>query len=315
MTLYSYNARDQIINPRQVTNLKQYQGTDQSSVYQDTVMTYDGYGRLSSRRLPQQSSSTIYSYYADDLVQSVQDVRGAVARCSYNARHLLTGLNYSAPTGITATSPVSYGYDEVGNRTSMTDGMVISIYYYDQLSRMDREDRTFTGVTGPFRPCYAYNMACRFNFPLSSISYTYDPIGLTTDIDGTAIETVSTLASNIRYRAWRTLKSLSYGNARPRSTTYNSRIQPTHFEIPGMMASYYQYDVDGHVSAANNPSDARFNRYYSYDAVGRLTHGRIAEEGPYDQSYSYDVWGNLTINKGDTFTWGRAVEMSERLDT
>src|SRR6266446_1555372 len=50
-TANSYNARDQ------VTLSRQFQGNDQSSVYQDTTMSYDGYGRLQTKHLPEQRDS------------------------------------------------------------------------------------------------------------------------------------------------------------------------------------------------------------------------------------------------------------------
>src|ERR1051326_1022443 len=43
----TYNERDQI------TNIRQFDGPEGSSTYQDTSMTYDGYGRLSTKHLPQ----------------------------------------------------------------------------------------------------------------------------------------------------------------------------------------------------------------------------------------------------------------------
>src|SRR5260221_14346087 len=55
-TSNTYNARDQ------VTQVRQYQGTDQSSVYQDTTMSYDGYGRLLTKHVPEQDVGTATSF-------------------------------------------------------------------------------------------------------------------------------------------------------------------------------------------------------------------------------------------------------------
>src|SRR5260370_27495721 len=50
-TSNTYNARDQVILVRQ------YQGADTSGTYQDTSLTYDGYGRLLTRHVPEQNAS------------------------------------------------------------------------------------------------------------------------------------------------------------------------------------------------------------------------------------------------------------------
>src|SRR6266478_1219491 len=72
-TSSTFNARDQ------VTLVRQYQGADTSSVYQDTTMAYDGYGRLQTKHVPEQASASVttYTYIANDTVQSVTDARGA----------------------------------------------------------------------------------------------------------------------------------------------------------------------------------------------------------------------------------------------
>ena len=116
----TYNARDQ------VTLVRQFQGTDSSSVYQDTVMSYDGHGRLQAKHVPEQdaNTATTFTYNADDTMHSVTDARGASATYSYNNRHLVTGITYGVPSGSDMTVPtaVGFGYDNAGNRTSMSDG-------------------------------------------------------------------------------------------------------------------------------------------------------------------------------------------------
>ena len=88
-TVNAYNARDQ------VTLVRQYQGTDQSGVYQDTTISYDGYGRTATKHVPEQNAgtATVYAYNADDTIQSVTDARGASASYVYNnGRHLLVDV-------------------------------------------------------------------------------------------------------------------------------------------------------------------------------------------------------------------------------
>jgi YD repeat-containing protein len=150
-TTTALNARDQSTLVRQWTGAENGGGA-----YQDTTFSYDGYGRLHAKHIPEQqvdpnnSSSTdhtIYFYNADDTINSVTDARGANATYIYNNnRHLANEIHYSAPSGITPISNVTFGYDAVGNRTSMTDGNGSQTYSYDQLSRMSAETRYFNNT-------------------------------------------------------------------------------------------------------------------------------------------------------------------------
>src|SRR6185295_17875353 len=90
-TVNTYNVRDQL------TQIRQYAGAEGSGTYQDTTMTYDGYGRLKTRHLPEQqvdpnnsasSDHMTWQYNADDTLAVVTDARGATATFTYNnARH------------------------------------------------------------------------------------------------------------------------------------------------------------------------------------------------------------------------------------
>ena len=161
-TVNSYNARDQ------VTQVRQYAGPEGSGTFQDTTMTYDGYGRLKTKHTPEQqvdpsnSSSTdhtTWDYNSDDTIQKITDARGASQTLSYNSRHLVTGITYAAPSGvnITAAAAVTLAYDPAGNRTSMTDGFGSVSYNYDELSRLTGETRGFS--VGSYTINYAYNLA------------------------------------------------------------------------------------------------------------------------------------------------------------
>jgi YD repeat-containing protein len=81
-------------------------------------------------------------YNNDDTVHAVTDARGASATYTYNNnRGLVNGINYNAPSGLTATANVSFVYDAIGNRTSMTDGFGSMTYQYNQLSQLTSETR------------------------------------------------------------------------------------------------------------------------------------------------------------------------------
>src|SRR6202008_5197287 len=91
-TVNTYNVRDQL------TQVRQYAGAEGSGTYQDTIITYDGYGRLKTRHVPEQNSGTATSwvYNNDDTVQSITDARGAATTFTYNnGRHLPNVVTHS----------------------------------------------------------------------------------------------------------------------------------------------------------------------------------------------------------------------------
>src|SRR5260370_2533621 len=79
--------------------MREYQGADTSGVYQDKTMSYDGYGRLLTKHVPEQNAdtATVYAYNSDDTVQAVTEARGASGTYGYNNRHEVTSINYNLP--------------------------------------------------------------------------------------------------------------------------------------------------------------------------------------------------------------------------
>ena len=311
-TSNSYNARDQ------VTLMRQYAGSDQSATYQDTSMTFDGYGRLQARHVPEQNTgtATVYAYNPDDTMQSVIDARGASATYSYNNRHLVTGITYSAPAGIPAASNVSFSYDAAGNRTSMTDGFGVKTYGYDQLSRLTSESRPF-GNLGPFALSYQYNLADELtkitDATNMSINYGYDSMGRVTGVTGSdnLYAGVSNYASNFQYRAWNGLKAMTDGIGYISSFQYNARLEPTQFQVSGnTVTQNYDYNNDGRIGFVHNVSDANFDRSYSYDHLGRLgqattgatARGESSGSTPYDETFAFDAFNNLTARESSTWS-------------
>jgi YD repeat-containing protein len=323
-TTNSFNSRDQ------VTLARRWAGAENGGgAYQDSVLTYDGYGRLQTKHVPEQRDSsgnpthTTWAYNSDDTVLTITDARGASATYGYNGRHLVTGITYSAPAGITATANATFGYDAAGNRTSMTDGLGSQSYSYNQLSQMTSETRTFNDPNNPAMNgvskslTYAYNLAGE----LTSITdpfnaqagYNYDSAGRVSAVTGSGSATVPSYASNFQYRAWDAVKHLTFGSyGWGIDTTYDPRMQPTSFVfgpsgLPPFVSLTYQRNSDATMQYTHNVVDQRFDRSYTYDQAGRITQalsGPAASGGadnnnrPYLQYYSFDAWNNMTSRWG-----------------
>jgi YD repeat-containing protein len=318
--LNTYNARDQI------TNVKHYQGAE-GGAYQESVMTYDGYGRLQTTKAPEQTSPTSYSYYPDGMTNVVTDARGATQSFTYNNRHQVTGITYGAPIGsnIAVPSPVSFDYDAAGNRRWMMDGSGRVDYSYDALSRLRSETRSFSGLTGTFTLSYDYNLAGELTSITdptgAAIGYAYDKIGRLSGVTSSGFGSISQYASNIQYRAWGGLKRLSFGDSGQNSVSlnYTDRMKVSDYQVDYTLALTathrvdYQYQADGRLGYSSEMEDPDQDRSYSYDHQGRLTQALTGAEArgaggvspdyiPFRQNYSYDVWDNLTSRTGQH--WG-----------
>jgi RHS repeat-associated protein len=301
-TTYVYNPLDQITSSAEQGQPRSFQ--------------YDGYGRLWKRTTPEQGT-TEYNYNSDDAANWVKDARGVKATFTYNNnRHLVNTIHYDlsgvlAGQNVQATTDVSFTYDEVGNRTSMSNGVESAQYHYDMLSRMDSEQYSFDN-TNWYQFSYQYNLAnelTRITYPFQiagtnvQVAYTYDAAGRVTKVRGTDganpttdIPTyggVKDYAQGLAYRAFGGLKNMTYGddthNNKALSLSYDTRLRLTQWNIPGVLGWSYAYDKfaenSNRVTYAQNITDVlkpngdpTLNRSYDYDQVGRLWEAHSGNE-------------------------------------
>ena len=301
-TNYTYNGRDQLTNINQAGQTRSF--------------TYDGFGRIATRTTPEQGTST-YTYYLNNLPQTVTDARGAVTSYIYNARDMVTQINYSVSGSVAATPNVTFAYDAAGNRTSMTDGLGSVSYTYNTISQLTSEQRTFTGV-GSYTLSYAYSLGGQLNSITNpwgaQVGYVYDKVGRLANVTGSNYAGVSSYVNSTAYRAFG-LKQMNYGNGLSLSLQYDNRMRPTQWSIPAVLRMQYSYTSErsGRVEFARNLDDETLDRYYSYDNVGRLVVAKSGNEarlaigeqvsqvnnGPYSHTYTYDQFGNTTARQGN----------------
>ena len=333
-TVNTYNARDQ------VTQVRQYAGADTSGTYQDTVMTYDGYGRLLTKHAPEENTGTYtsWTYNNDDTINTVTDARGATTTLGYAGtnRHLVKSLTRTLSGSPTINS--TYNYDAAGNRTSMTDSLGSVSYSFDQLSRMTSESRTLTGEwAGTYTFNYQYNLANQLTslsipFRSQQIGYNFDTTGRLSGVTASGFsgihnewpnyptQTLTSFASNISYRAWGAVKSMTYGNTTNEQTSFDARLRPVTYTLSNMnytnssvypypnyntMTWSFGYYDDGRVEHAWDSTNNWFDRAYKYDHVGRIKEAStfrrarglapfpaINYHDPYYQTVTYDAWNH-----------------------
>jgi YD repeat-containing protein len=326
-----YSTTERTLNTRdQATLIRQFQGTDQSGEYQDRTMSYDGYGRLQSKHLPEQRDQsnnptyTTYDYNTDDTINWVQDGRGVKATYGYNnGRHLLSSITYpdsqSLPAGVAPTDNVSFSYDAAGNRISMNDGSGTMSYGYDELSHITSETKTFNGLSGSYALNYSYNLAGELTslsipFTSQSIGYGYDNAGRLSSMSAsgfnatyglwpnTHTDPLTIFISSIAYRAWGAPKNVTYGNTVSESTDYNSRLEPTSYTLNNVDYSNYYTNPAGHYSS--------MSWTYDYYDDGRVNHAYDSTWHFWDRSYSYDHVGRLTEAYTNRVARGQAWDQS-----
>jgi YD repeat-containing protein len=339
----TFNGRDQ------TTEVKQYQGADTSSTFQTTTATFDGHGRLKTGHRPEQlnangtPASTTYNYNVDDRISSITDARGATTNYVYNdSRGLLTNINYSVPanSNISVTPSVSFIYDNAGNRISMNDGMGSVSYEYNQLSQLKAETRQFSDyltdgsvpVNG-FRMEYDYTIGGQlksYKDPYNrEFQFGLDKIGRNTAISSTtAYAGITNYTSDYQYRAFGSVKQVTYGNQTTATMTYNNRLQPNSYRLNDatqtLFGKDYYYttpgynDNDGllkksvHIDNTMSANEqAKRDQVNSYDALGRITKSETGEpgltpfgnlkNGPFQQNLNYDAFGNLTAKNDRDF--------------
>lgn len=277
-------------------------------------MTYDGYGRLKTRHVPEQDAGTATSwvYNTDHTIQSITDARGASTTFTYNnGRHLPNVVTHALAGSSTIVE--SFSYDAAGNRTSMSDSSGGTTYQYNQLSQMTSETRTFAGLGGSYALAYEYHVGGQLksltDHTNQRINYAYDSAGRFNALTGTNY-TYGQFINNVSYRAWGGPRQISYGNGRTESVTYNARLKTNHYEIPagggfGAAVSIdYQYYDDGRLKYSHDLLDNRFDRSYEYDHVARLTKAFSGAEArgepatndrPYKETATYDAFNHLNV--------------------
>lgn len=328
-----YTTTVQIFNGRdQIAETKQYAGAAEANVYcptgtcQKVSMTYDGHGRMKTRRFPIEDSDkeTTWIYNADDSIQTVIDPRGALTNFTYNLRGLVEQISYDPPanqTTIPDTPTINFQYDALGNRTQMQDGARMQTYAYDQLSRLTSETRGFTGLSNSFTIGYSYHLAGglkSYTDPFGAIvNYTHDKTGRLTAVSGTAFGDFAggNYAEAIQYRAFGGVKQMTYktDDNNQAAMAYDNRLRVSTHQITSPEANavngYAQkaafiYTNDSRPAAMDNQVNHQFDRSFKFDFAGRLTQNSFGNgqgNAPYQQTIEYDSFSQMTSR--ETFHW------------
>jgi len=249
-----------------------------------THNVYDNAGQLTQVQRAyatalQQNYAT-YSYTANGQRASVTDANGNVATMTYDGYDRQIRWNFPSPTtpGVTSTTDYEqYGYDAVGNRTSLRkrDGSTLT-YSYDNLNRMivkvvpSRAGLTAAQTRDVY---YGYDMAdlqtfARFDSASGEgVTNTYDTLGrlLSTNNNMNAINRTLTY----QYDAGSRRSRLTFPDGHFFTYTYDGGGALTAILENGVTTvATFGYDSAGRLaSRASTGASAS----YGYDAIDRLS--------------------------------------------
>jgi RHS repeat-associated protein len=270
-----------------------------NQISQTTNYTYDDYRRLASVITPPRftgdnsSHTTSYSYYdsngtgwythTDSNASQVALPSGKLIANTYDANFRKTSVIATAADGVTDRAKTSYGYDNVGNLTTVTDPLnnPPTTTLYDERNR-------------PYSVTDAL---------LNSTTCTYDTAGhknRVTRANGQIITYDSYDQMN------RLTQQTAYQNPDPPATTiytyYPSGLLKT-LKDPYLVAGNindaytYVYDQMGRKWTVTYPQDsAGVHRmeYFTYDTVGRL--GTFQNRWANVDTFTYDALSRLTLS-------------------
>ncbi len=216
---------------------------------------------------------------------------------------------YVPDYSVSTTPPVSFIYDNLGNRTQMTDGSGTVSYEYNSLGQMKAETRTFSETppltpipnSNAFRIEYTYGLSgqlASYKEPFGEIvSYTHDKAGRMKTVTGNrTVENVQlNYVTDAKYRAWGAAKQVDFIGGRTEINGFNNGLQVNDYLFSytqnGVNLSThmeYGYFDDGRIKSSKylaNPNMggagnylAKFDRSYEYDFLGRLTAAKTGAE-------------------------------------
>ena len=218
-----------------------------------TTYTYDLEGRQLSRTDATGRTET-YAYDAAGRLTAKTSAGGDITSYDYDALNQLIEKAYSSANGETSEDGVIYGYDALGQRLSMTDGIGASAYEYDALGQIISA-KDSAGQT---------------------ITYAYDGRGNITEIgypDGTKVTYTYDLSDNLTKVTDRNGESTTY--------TYDALNRLTATYRPNYLATYVTYDKQDNITKLETihtvTGRVTASYEYTYNEEGYITEEKVKE--------------------------------------
>lgn len=292
--------------------------------YRKTTWTFDSAGRL--KRRANSASSEEWTYDADGNVASHEGGEYDETLFGYNADNQLTSVTdplgkqwavqYDSATGLpqTVTTPrgkaTRYGYDSVGNLTSLTsaEGRKTTYTYY-----LSGQVKTVTDPRGNVEGADPAKYTTR---------YTYDDANRVTSVTDPRGNTTA-----YAYDKTGNLRQVTDAKSRTTVYDYDDAGRLTTVTDPAGKTTLVGYDKAGRALSVTDRTGATTT--YTYDKAGNQTalvtprgNAEGATETDYTWTIGYDKAGNRKtvtdpLGKTTAFTWdadNRPLEVTDPLN-
>jgi RHS repeat-associated protein len=275
-TVYGYNELGQQISQKDALN-------------RETKFEYDKLGRRTKRILPLGQVET-YNYNNLGNLTTKTDFNGKATTFAYdNMRRLMS----KTPDASLNEPSISFTYNDLGQRNSMTDASGTTNYVYDVRNRLASKQTP----QGNLNYTYDENgsiKTLRSNHANGvSVDYNYDELSRLSSVKDNRLSGSQTTSYN--YDAVGNLQSYTYPNTVTTSYAYNNLNRLTTLSVANgqtNLASYsYTLGASGNRTSVTENTGRTVN--YAYDDLYRLTSETIANSANNGSiSYSFDAVGN-----------------------
>ncbi|WP_251358755.1 RHS repeat-associated core domain-containing protein [Kangiella sp. TOML190] len=288
-TEFDYDSQNRLTSVTDATN-------------KTTSYAYNAFGEVTSQTSPDSGTSS-FTYDSAGNLSTVTDARNITATYSYDALNRVTSISYP-----NASENVSFVYDAtannnkgIGRLTSINDESGSTSYQYDAKGQLSQETRVINGVS--FVTAYGYDAAgllTQVAYPSGRIvDYNRNNLGQVISVATSADGQTQTLASNISYLPFGPLQSLTFGNGKVLSMSYDQDYRLINKSFSGINDLSYGYTPRNNINSIVDSFDSNFDQSFNYDNLARLTDAT----GAYgDQDYSFDAIGNRLTKTQDGST-------------
>lgn len=267
-----------------------------------TTYGYNAFGDETQIVSPDTGTASYTHDKAGNVTQMI-DARSVTTNYTYDALNRLLTVSYPSDSSLNVTltyddNPATPGNcgTSIGRLCRVVDASGTTDYKYNDLGHLIEVKEVRGSLT--FTTAYEYDLAGvlkKITLPSGrEIDYMLNGNGQVTSVSADVNGSATTLASSITYLPYGPLTSLTYGNSKTLSATYDQDYRPTNRTVSGVFSHVYDTDDEGNIIQKGV-------RTYEYDALNRLDED---DDGSAATTFTYDPIGNrLTEVTGSTTTY------------
>jgi RHS repeat-associated protein len=244
------------------------------------------------------TGTTTYAYDPAGNLIAKTDAKGVTTSYVYDALNRLTKIDFPTDTD------TIYAYDTCvngkGRLCSMTDASGTTTYKYKPKGQVKSETKVIDGFT--YVTLYSYDM----NGNLKTMTYPSGRVityNISNDKVISVLNNAANLATNINYKPFGGMLSITYGNGLNGTIGYDNQYRISSIQVGNILnLSYGSYDANGNITGITNTPDSTKNKTFTYDALDRLA--TATASGLWGSlGWTYDGVGNRQTENTNSYTY------------